>query len=77
VVSLQHGRFQACETVRQATEDGRPAPGRSAQLAEIVASGARYGFDVIAQVGEETYLHGRSRQEQGRDGADPGIVGVA
>lgn len=63
VVSLHHGQFQACETVRQATGDGRPAPGRSAQLAEIVASGARYGFDVLAQVGVETYLHGRSLQD--------------
>ena len=63
VVSLQHGPFQACETVRQAAGAGRPAPGRSAQLAELVASGARYGFDVIAHVGVETYLRGRSLQD--------------
>ena len=60
VVSLQHGPFRACETVRQAAADGRPAPGRSAELAGIVAPRARYGFDVIAQVGVETYLRGRS-----------------
>ena len=59
VVSLEHGRFQACETVRHAAGDSGPVPGRSAQLAEIVASGARYGFDLIAHVGVETYLHGR------------------
>jgi hypothetical protein len=59
VVSLEHGRLQACETVRHAAGDSRPQPGRSAQLAEIVASGARYGFDLIAHVGVETYLHGR------------------
>jgi hypothetical protein len=63
VVSLQHGRFQACEIVRQAAADSRPASGRSTQLAEIVPSGARYGFDVIAHVGVETYLHGRGLQE--------------
>ena len=63
VVSLEHGRFRACETVRQAAGDGCPMPGRSAQLAEIVPSGARYGFDLIAHVGVETYLHGRSLQD--------------
>ena len=63
VVSLRHGPFQACETVRQAAGDGRPAPGRSAQLAKIVASGARYCFDLIAHVGVETYLHGRGLED--------------
>jgi hypothetical protein len=63
VVSLEHGRFQACEIVRQAAGDGRSAPGRSAELAGIVASGARYAFDVIAHVGVQTYLLGRGLQE--------------
>jgi len=63
VVSLKHGRFQACETVRQAAGDGPPVPGRSAQLADIVPARARYGFDLIAHVGVETYLHGRSLQD--------------
>lgn len=63
VVSLEHGRFQACETVRQAAGDGHPVPGRSVRLAKIVPSGARYGFDLIAHVGVETYLHGRSLQD--------------
>lgn len=62
VVSLQHGSFRACETVRQATGDGRPM-GRSAQLAAIVPSGARYSFDLIAYVGVETYLRGRRLQD--------------
>jgi hypothetical protein len=62
VVSLQHGRFRACETVRQAAGDDR-LPGRSAELAEIVASGARYGYDLIAYVGVETYLRGRRLQD--------------
>ena len=29
----------------------------------LVASGARYGFDLIAHVGMETCLHGRSLQD--------------
>ena len=63
VVSLQHGQFQACETVRRATEEGHHSPGRSTQLAKTVPPGARYAFDLIAHVGLETYLHGRSLQD--------------
>jgi len=63
VVSLQHGRFQACETVRQAVGHGGPGSDRSPQLADVVARGARYAFDVIAQVGVATYLQGRSLQD--------------
>jgi hypothetical protein len=62
VVSLQHGPFQAHEIVRQAAGDGRPL-GRSVQLAGIVAPGARYGYDLIAHVGLETYVRGRSLQD--------------
>jgi hypothetical protein len=32
-------------------------------LAEVVPSGARYAFDLIAHVGLETYLHGHSLQD--------------
>ena len=60
VVSLRHGRFQACETVRQAAG---PAGRRSQQLATVVPRGARYGFDLIAHVGVETYVRGRSLHE--------------
>jgi hypothetical protein len=63
VVSLQHGRFEACETVRQAAGDGSAAVRRSACLSEVVAPGATYAFDLIAHVGVETYLHGRSLRE--------------
>ena len=70
VISLQHGQFQACETVRQPARGGRPAPRRSAQLAGIVAAGARYAFDVIAHVGVETYLRGRSLQDIREELAD-------
>jgi hypothetical protein len=63
VVSLSHGRFRACETVRQGAGDERSARGRSAQLAGLVPSGARYAFDLIAYVGLETYLRGRRLQD--------------
>jgi len=70
VVSLQHGRFQACETVRQAVGHGGPVSDRSPRLAEVVAAGARYAFDLIAHVGVATYLHGHSLQEVREELAD-------
>lgn len=63
VVSLQHGRFQAREVVREQTQSGRPVIQCSALLAGIVASGGRYAFDLIAHVGVESYLRGRSLQD--------------
>jgi len=63
VVSLQHGRFQAREVVREQMQDGRPVIQRSALLAEVVASGGRYAFDLIVHVGVESYLRGRSLQD--------------
>jgi len=62
VVSLQHGRFQACETIRQQTHHPDPAIERSALLPGLVAPGARYAFDLISHVGVESYLRGRSLQ---------------
>jgi len=56
VISLEHGRFEARETVRQQTR-------HSALLAGTVAAGARYAFDLIAHVGMESYLRGRSLQD--------------
>jgi hypothetical protein len=64
VVSLEYGRFQAHETVRQhTTSSGQHVMRRSEQLAELVPGGGRYGFDLIAYVGLETFLHGRSLQD--------------
>lgn len=70
VVSLQHGQFRACETVRHAAGHGGPVSDRSRPLAAVVAPGARYAFDVIAHVGVETYLRGRSLQEVRAELAD-------
>jgi len=62
VVSLKQGCFQACETVRHAVGPGGPVSDRSRQLAAIVAPGAGCAFDLIAHVGVETYVRGRSLQ---------------
>lgn len=70
VVSLQHGQFRACETVRHAVGHGGPARDRSRPLAAVVAPGARYAFDLIAHVGVETYLRGRGLQEVQAELAD-------
>jgi len=63
VVSLQHGCFQAREIIRQQTHNTDPATERSVLLANTVARGGRYAFDLIAHVGVESYLRGRSLQE--------------
>ena len=63
VLSLQYGRFQAREIVRQQTHNGATVIQRSAQLPGMVAKGSRHAFDLIAHVGVESYLRGRSLQE--------------
>ena len=63
VVSLQYGRFQAREIVRQRIHEDGPMIERSGLLANTVASGGRYAFDLISYVGVESYLHGRSLQD--------------
>jgi len=63
VVSLQHGRFQACEIIRQQTHNTDPVIERSVLLADTVAPGGRYAFDLISHVGVESYLCGRSLQD--------------
>jgi len=63
VVSLQHGRFQARETIRQKTPTTDPRIERSVLLADTVAPGGRYAFDLISHVGVESYLRGRSLQD--------------
>ncbi|MHC4406668.1 MAG: hypothetical protein ACYTG0_44155 [Planctomycetota bacterium] len=70
VISLQQGRFEAREIVRrQPGEDGESSPviQRSMQLAGLVPPSSRYGFDLIAHVGVESYLRGHSLQEIRRD----------
>lgn len=63
VVSLHHGCFQAHEVIRQKTHEAVPAIERSALLADTVAPGGRYAFDLISYIGVESYLRGRSLKE--------------
>lgn len=67
VVSLRLGTFQAREIVRR-QDDERSR--RSAQLADLVPAGARYGFDLVAHVGIESLLRGQSLDEIRRDLAE-------
>jgi len=64
VVSLEQGRFRARETVlATTTADGQSVAQRSSQLAQTVPAGSKYGFDLIAYAGMETYLHGGGLQD--------------
>jgi len=59
VVTLELSAFEAREVVRTASDHQvRRAPG----LAALVPKGGKYGFDLIAHVGTETFLHGRALQ---------------
>jgi hypothetical protein len=63
VVTLKHGRFSAREVVRQkTTESGDTQPIPSCELARLVAPGCRYGYDLVAHVGLESFLFGRRLQ---------------
>ena len=63
VVTLKHGRFSAREVVRQKTaESGETQPIPSCELARLVAPGCRYGYDLVAHVGLESFLFGRRLQ---------------
>jgi tetratricopeptide (TPR) repeat protein len=64
VVSLELGCFRARETVHH--QEGKPVH-RSTQLASLAPRGARYGFDLIAHVGVESFLRGHSLQEIRKD----------
>lgn len=64
IVTLKHGAFYAREVVRTC----RPPHGgcqtvASEELARLVASGCRYGYDVVAHVGVQSFLHGRRLEE--------------
>lgn len=57
VVSLNFSKFQAREVIR--TGKSKALTVHSPKLANIVPSGARYAYDLIALVGRRTYLEGR------------------
>ncbi|MGA2662745.1 MAG: hypothetical protein ABSH34_35140 [Verrucomicrobiota bacterium] len=60
VVTGQHGPFVAVEVMR--TDPRRPEaePQRSADLAHVVPPRSCYAFDLIAQVGQRTFLEGQA-----------------
>lgn len=68
VATRDHGSFVARETVRVCVArcrhpSGELATRRSEALAEQVASGATYGYDLEVHVGLERFLHHRQREE--------------
>ena len=64
VVTLKHGSFSAREVVRQkATKSGETQQIPNCELSRLVAPGCRYGYDLVAHVGLESFLFGRRLQE--------------
>jgi len=60
VVSLQHGRFVAVEVMRADRHGSGAKPQRCSALARLVPRRSAYAFDLIAQVGEQTFLQGHT-----------------
>ena len=59
VLTLELCSFQAVDVVRTASNH---QPQRSPALAALVPKGGKYGYDLIAQVGTQTFLEGRGLQ---------------
>lgn len=60
VVSGQHGPFVAVEVMRTDPRHPEAKPQRSAALAHLVPARSGYAFDLIAQVGQQTFLEGQA-----------------
>ncbi len=60
VVSLQHSEFKAKSVIRKDAEN-KPLGGtyKIPSLVSIVPSGAKYAFDLIAEIGIKSYIEGR------------------
>jgi hypothetical protein len=68
VVTLKYGRLTAREVVRRTSgPNGQMSSRQSSELARLVAPGCRYGYDLIAYVGCESFLNGRRLNEIQRD----------
>jgi hypothetical protein len=59
VVSLNFSKFQAREIIREEKKEDKILNHRSSDLMNIVPSGARYAYDLIAFVGGKCFLEGR------------------
>jgi hypothetical protein len=62
VVTLELGRFTAAQVVRATGQEDQSASPLSA-LQTLVPAGGRYGYDLIAHVGWETFVKGRTLQD--------------
>ena len=66
VVTLGLSRFTAVAVIREAGQQeqaGRPV----SPLQSLVAKGGRYGYDLIALVGWQTFVKGRTLQDVAED----------
>ena len=72
VVTLNFNKFQAREVVRREKTNGQSTIRRSLEIPMIVASGQRYGYDLIAKVGCRTYLDGWKMNEIKEEICPPG-----
>lgn len=63
VVSLRFSRFQSHEVIRLERGPQRAVVHPSPQLTDLVPRGGRYAYDLIAYVGQESFLHGRKLQD--------------
>ena len=64
IVTLTYGQFHAREVFRERkTQQGYSETVPSFELARLVAPGCKYGYDVVAHVGLESFLFGRRLEE--------------
>jgi hypothetical protein len=62
VVTLELSRFTAVEVIRTSSPD-QPQTRPASPLQTLVPKGGRYGYDLIAHVGWQTFVKGRALQE--------------
>jgi len=79
VVTLEHGRFIAYETVRVCAKRCRHPSGelvtiRSDNLSRLVSAGCIFGYDVEVFVGLERFVHHKQREEIRAELAKKGII---
>jgi hypothetical protein len=63
VVTLKYGTFEARKVVRQTNTQAGRGLVHNSELAQLVAPGCQYGYDVVAHVGLESFLFGRRAEE--------------
>jgi hypothetical protein len=75
VVSARHGEFVAVEVIHAGAPGPQSKPEGSAALARLVPRRSGYAFDLIAQVGVQTFLDGHTlaQVQQTLRGQSPGV----